>query len=463
MTTMRTLAPDEVGKILQNGEFAQFIGTVEYELFECKNALYDLKLPIAKIELAKDVSALANAKGGYLLLGVSTKPNATHKVDEVTEVRCFERRLCDLDQYRKILLDLVYPPIRGLDMRWHPSASDASIGIVSIHVPPEGFQDRPYLVSQVEIAGNVSGKLFGFFERIEDAVEPMRVHDLRERLKDGMRYRDLDRKLENIESLLVRQSTDSIGEKTQATTEHLLQRAADTSIATGLTDDPWFYLLANPSESARFPRIFESHESPEVKLLENPPTYRYAGFDLQTQGRAEIVRAELIRKVTPGRRGLDLWRDGTLIFVGRGDSGLLGWACKGTEDELLINNVALMETVCLFLELSVEMFRLAAPVPKQIKILFELKDSPNEKRTYKLGNTNLSRDIVFDFGWREGPNNRRVFAIQFDLESAIPQAEAFELLKQIYNWFGFTDDQIPYVDRKSTPIRIDPKLFMRGG
>src|SRR5437879_11028951 len=98
MTTMRTLTPDEVGKILLSGEFAQLIATVEDESFECKNALYDLKLPIAKAELAKDVSALANAKGGYLLLGVSTKPNATHKVDEVVEVRCFEQRLCDLDR-----------------------------------------------------------------------------------------------------------------------------------------------------------------------------------------------------------------------------------------------------------------------------------------------------------------------------------------------------------------------------
>jgi len=172
MTTVRKLTPEEVATILHKGDFAELVATVEYESFECKSALYDLKLPIAKIELAKDVSALANAKGGHLLLGVSTKKHATHKGDEVTEVSCFAENLCDLDQYRKVLLELVYPPIRGLELKWHPSASNASIGIVSICVTPEGCQGRPYLVSHVEIAGNVSGKLFGYFERIESNVEP---------------------------------------------------------------------------------------------------------------------------------------------------------------------------------------------------------------------------------------------------------------------------------------------------
>ena|SRR5216684_7576855 len=82
MTTVRKLTPEEIGNILQKGDFAELVATVEYESLECKNALYDLKLPVAKIELAKDVSALANAKGGHLLLRVSTKKNATHKGDE---------------------------------------------------------------------------------------------------------------------------------------------------------------------------------------------------------------------------------------------------------------------------------------------------------------------------------------------------------------------------------------------
>ncbi len=234
MTTVRKLTPEEIGSILQKGDFAELVATVEYESLECKNALYDLKLPVAKIELAKDVSALANAKGGHLLLRVSTKKNATHKGDEITEVSCFAENLCDLDQYRKILQELIYPPIRGLKLKWHPSASNASIEIVSIYVTPEGCQDRPYLISQVEIGGNVSGRLFGYFERIESNVEPMRVHELRERLKDGMRYRDMARKLESIESLLVRQSTESAGKKTATTIENLIQRAVDTKIATGV-------------------------------------------------------------------------------------------------------------------------------------------------------------------------------------------------------------------------------------
>ena len=459
---MRKLTPEQIGEILTKGDFAQLVSTVEHEMFECKAGLYDVKQPIGKIEIAKDVSALANAKGGYLLVGVATERKETHKSDEVTHVSCFAQKLCDLDQYRKILLEYVYPPIRGLELAWRASATDASIGIVSICVPPEACKDRPFLVSQVQTDGHISGKLFGFFERIEDTAEPMRLQELRERLKDGMRYRDVDQRLDSIESLLARQSSESAEKKTEINFERLFQRAMDTRIAVGLTDVPCFYLLASPQENVTFPRLFESRESPEAKLFESPPNYRLWGFDLDTRSRSEIVRAELIRRVTSGRRGLDFWRDGVLIFVGRGDDELLGWACKSSHHELLINNIALIETICLFLRLSIEMFRLATPIPKQIKIFFEFMNSGNGKRVFKLGNASLSRQLVFDHGWREAPSKRNVFVFQFDLEGALAEAEAFNLVKEIYNWFGFTDDQIPYVDRSLRPVRLDPKLFMRG-
>ena len=44
MTTVRKLTPEEIGNILQKGDFAELVATVEYESLECKNALYDLKL-----------------------------------------------------------------------------------------------------------------------------------------------------------------------------------------------------------------------------------------------------------------------------------------------------------------------------------------------------------------------------------------------------------------------------------
>lgn len=407
------------------------------------------------------MSALANTRDGYLLLGVKTTQNPTHKSEEVTSVSCFPQSLCDLDQYRKILLEFIYPPVRGIDIDWFSSSANPFEGIVAIHVTKAGCGDQPYLVSQVLLEGVASGKLFGYFQRVEDDAEPMRLQELRERLKDGMRNRDTNRRLENIETILARQTSESTPKKNEYPLEKLLQRAAYARQAGGMGEYPTVNLVACPLDGIILSTLFESKQSAEAKLLENPPKDRSFGFDLETRGRTEIVDAELLRRTTAGRKGMDLYRDGTLIFVGRGDDSFLGWVCRSGENELLINNIALTEVVYLFFRFSIEILKLAKPVPTEVKILFQLLRPPNDDRVFKLGNANFSAEWISDHGYSEAPNPGRIISTSFELQGAVPEVEAFRLLKNVFNLFGFTDAEIPYVDRQSSPARIDPRLFVR--
>jgi len=77
MTILREPTVEEVNSILSRGTFSELISTVEHALFECKNGLYDTKTLNGKIELAKDISVLANSSGGYLLIGPATKKKST--------------------------------------------------------------------------------------------------------------------------------------------------------------------------------------------------------------------------------------------------------------------------------------------------------------------------------------------------------------------------------------------------
>jgi predicted HTH transcriptional regulator len=95
MTTLRKPSLNEISEVLSSGHFDQLISSVEYKLLECKGAVYDLKNNFERVELAKDVSALANAKGGYLLMGLASP---MHKGDEITRVSSFTQDLCDLNQ-----------------------------------------------------------------------------------------------------------------------------------------------------------------------------------------------------------------------------------------------------------------------------------------------------------------------------------------------------------------------------
>ncbi len=111
MTQVIKLNLLEIEAILTNGDFDKLVSTIEHELLECKREVYSLKESLGKIELAKDVSALANSKGGYLLLGVHTVKNPLHRGDDITKVSRFGRNLCDLGQYRNVINEHVYPSL----------------------------------------------------------------------------------------------------------------------------------------------------------------------------------------------------------------------------------------------------------------------------------------------------------------------------------------------------------------
>jgi Putative DNA-binding domain len=122
MTTLRELTVDEVTGILSRGTFTELISTVEHVQLECKNGFYDTTKANNKIELAKDISALANSRGGYLLIGPATEKNPLHQGDEVISVSEFASSAFHPDIYRDILRAFIYPPISDLKIQWHPSS-----------------------------------------------------------------------------------------------------------------------------------------------------------------------------------------------------------------------------------------------------------------------------------------------------------------------------------------------------
>jgi len=460
MATVRQLSVTKVAEILSKGTFAELVGAVEYAQFECKNQPYDTKTTKAKIELSKDVSALANSNGGYILIGVSTTRNPLHQGDEIVSVSEFASTLLDTDSYRKILGAYIYPPISDLKIEWHPSGADASKGIASIFVPSKSANEKPFIVAQSEKDSQVHGNMFGYFERVGDGALPTTVQLIRDTLKDGKRYADLLRRLENLEALIAKVSSSRPEQKRKnpITRERLIQRAADARIAANLLDSPLFVLIATPSEPVRLNDIFSS-KSREFQLIKEPPVYRSNGFDLRTQNEVQLVRGELIRSVG-WRKGLELWQDGTLIFVGRNDSDFLGWASKHDPDtNIYINNFVLTEVVSLFFTLAIQIYGHLKEPPEEIIVYFALTRNQGAKDvTYELSSLPIDR-VYGSYGGMRVPANDKSFTMEFSLRDAIAEVEAVNLLKEIYHWFGIKDDDIPYIDFGAVPPRVNKAYY----
>ena len=127
-------------------------------------------------------------------------------------------------------------------------------------------------------------------ERVGDDVFPTTVQMIRDTMKEGKRYGDLDQRMVSFEALLAKLVSSRPAKQNSLTSERLLQRAADAKIAAQLSDVPSFFLLAAPIQPVKLSGLYSGSKSAEYKAIGEPPTYRQHGFDPRTTvgGRSEF-------------------------------------------------------------------------------------------------------------------------------------------------------------------------------
>ena len=139
---------NEIQEILARGAFDELKGALESEFFEAK-LRWDLDSERGKFDVAKDVSSFANAQGGIIVLGASTKESDTHQSREIDEIPRISESLAPSDErYWQIVGDWIYPPPFGISFRWHPDLADSTVGLISVLVPNYDEELRPFLVSR---------------------------------------------------------------------------------------------------------------------------------------------------------------------------------------------------------------------------------------------------------------------------------------------------------------------------
>ena len=121
---------------------------------------------------------------------------------------------------------------------------------------------------------------------------------------------------------------------------------------------------------------------------------------------------------------------------------------------IYINNYVLTEVVALFFVLTMQVFNSVQEPPEGIATHFGFMRENGEAANYELSDRPVQR-VLGSFEGRKVPAENKIFRVDFELKDAIPEVEALRLLKEIYHWFGITDEEIPYVDSAETPERVD--------
>ncbi|WP_351233768.1 hypothetical protein [Streptomyces sp. NPDC002133] len=96
-----------------------------------------------KEELVKDVASFANAlTGGLLIIGFKT--STANAVETVSEVNPVPRERVNVDTYRKLIDERVFPQIQGLRLDWIDRGDDKVV--LSIDIPAQPHAARPFVI-----------------------------------------------------------------------------------------------------------------------------------------------------------------------------------------------------------------------------------------------------------------------------------------------------------------------------
>ena len=449
---MPTLRPDEILEVLAGGMFDALLGTSEHDAVECKAAPYRINEERERSELAKDVSGLANASGGLILIGVGTRREEATREDIIRSVSPFARNLIDVEQYHQILASIVYPPLQNVQFRWFDSGFGDGRGTIAAVVPPQPA--KPYLVATTfNEAGRRVEALVGYFERRRAGVEHMSVQRLQTLLRDGSRFDEMLRdRLDDIERLIMRRNQD-VGQNAVPPIP-VRERIAETVTAAQLPRGPVYVLAASPDVPLAL-RGFERRNSDLAQLVAEPPRIRPHGFDLGAEREAHLVRGELLRSRLPGWKTLDVWRDGFVVFAAAGNEDFLCWGRRG----LRINPLVLAETCYLFAELARSVFGLAEVVPQTVDFRLEIHDAIGEVGTLALPTFQLGA-LRGEVQQQPAPQSDREFVVRH-AHDVPPGVIAFTLIRELYLWFGYRQEEMPYIRTQDGVTEIDRNTFVR--
>lgn len=450
---------ERLREIATGADFDTLIGQVENDWFDCKKEPYQTQNDSAKRELAKDVSSFANMDGGFIFIGVRTKRSDEHFGDEVDAIHPFAQSLVDVVQYRNILNTWVFPEIEALDIRWIEMPTKPQSGIVVITIPKQKDSTKPFLISKVLDEKKQVEMMFGFAQRKGDSSKPLSVGDLQKALRSGLHFEErLEERFDGMEALFrgTVQNNDSEVQK-KSNGERIEQRIEYALEYEELKDGRNITIAAQPNQPTQLKSIFLSTEGSIRKQLENPPVLRRGGWNLRTLDQAKIVKGEMIRVGNGSRIVVDLYRDGTLVFAGLGNHEFLAWH---KEDKQKINPVALIEIVYSFLVFYQLVLADAEQLPTDFTLRLDLKNLHLGGVKTSLAPYALeSMAQMFDGDAIKAPDDSMCLLKTFSTTDYDPALLGYEIIKEVYLWFGIEEDKIPYTKDENGIKTLDVSSF----
>lgn len=456
----------EISEILESQEFEKLIGEFENEFLECKSQPYRLDTNKSKRELGKDVSSMANSEGGYILIGVKTKSSMSHQGDQISEICPFKRELINTDQYYHVIESWVYPQIADLLLSWVTIEEEDEKGILIVEVPMQAEEIRPFLITNTLDEDKKVEIMFGYVERKRDNIKPTTAADIQRTLKDGLNFQtQINERFDSIEAMLKQKPTiiehkmeqitsnSNIVSQREKIKEQIDKRIVNALENEALIDERTLILVAHTEPSSALRSVFQTQEGSIRKRLENPPIVRMNGWSLETFDHARIVKGEFIRVTNGRRKVIDLYRDGTFVFVGAANESFLAWG-RGPNQK--VHPLATIECIYNFVNFYSLVLEDFESPQKNVSIRVDYRNLHlQNNKTYLVPYEIQHNWYSLDHERKDAPENDWEKTLSFPTENFDPAAVAFKIVSEIYLWFGFEEERVPYVKLDDGIRRVD--------
>lgn len=191
------LTRENIKDALTRGDFSLLKDQYENELLDVKESLYNLTIEHGREELCKDVSAMLNNNGGFILLGIKSENDGdTRRFDKITDVV----GVCDTldeEQYIQCINNGVYPEEPLVSIKKY-NLDRRDVFCIEI---PAGSTNRPFLRKK--------DNKFQYWIRTSSHATELNIARIHELSRKGIEYENhLLHMEETLDRLVERLSTD---------------------------------------------------------------------------------------------------------------------------------------------------------------------------------------------------------------------------------------------------------------
>jgi hypothetical protein len=225
---------------------------------------------------------------------------------------------------------------------------------------------------------------------------------------------------------------------------------------------PTYVIAASVPTGNRIRGFFEQGPDSVRSLLEHPPVFRWAGFDLTTRDTARLIDGTKYEVSSGDRKKIQLFNDGTLLFRAAADSEFLGW---GQEPEWFrrdprLNPLAVVEANTSFVHLYSRLLPHFVSRPVSIQIELALRNAEIDQNRiyltefYRFGIQNIHKPHRY---LAHSINMRERIDIPADEMVDRPNEAAYKVVLSFSTFFDFPAEKIPFVVEGA----IEPSQFER--